>query len=555
MKIADVNEPNRFRVKFLRDSKTIKLWYNGKLALSCTDPLWPAVQVDKFIFSQYGNNVQICKRRRKKHHNKHRHHKRRHNTTKCKKTVVPKAGGFSGVWDATKAFKYRSNFHFFAKGNDIYLATFTKNNLKSFLHLIIISGWNNAQTKVYRNGNIQNSICDTNMKIADVNAANKFRVKYKSKAKIIQLWYNGKLALSCFDPQWPAAKAERFIFSQYGSNVQICKEKRRKHHHKTAHRHHKKHHNATQCKTTVSPKAGGFSGVWDTTKAFKYRRNFKFAAKGNDIYLATFNKNNLKTFLHLIIISGWNNSQTKVYRNGNIQNSICETNMKIADVNAPNKFKVKYNKKAKTIQLWYNGKLALSCFDPQWPAAKAERFIFSQYGSNVQICKRRRRKHHHKKHHHHKKQNATQCKRPVAPKQGGFSGVWDTTKAFKYRNNFKFAAKGNDIYLATFAKDNLKSFLHLIIISGWNNSQTKLYRNGNIQNSICDTNMKIADVNAFNKFKIKFNKDAKTIQLWYDGKLAISCFDPQWPAAKAESFIFSQYGTNVQICQPRRIAH
>jgi len=139
----------------------------------------------------------------------------------------PPIGGFENKWNFANAVPFRNNYQFSASGNDIYLADFDPNNNTTFTHMIIISGWNNAETHVFRNGDITTPICNVKMSIPNVNSVNDFRVLYDETNKNIQLYLNGKQYLSCSDPAWKptGVKDRRFVFSQYEgtNNAVVCK--------------------------------------------------------------------------------------------------------------------------------------------------------------------------------------------------------------------------------------------------------------------------------------------------------------------------------------------
>jgi len=141
------------------------------------------------------------------------------------------------------------------------------------------------------------------------------------------------------------------------------------------------------CKSSWAPKAGGFSNVWDTSKAIPFANTLEFYAKGNDIYVADFDQGS-KTWSHLFIISGWGNTEAHVYRNGDINTAINQVNMVVPNVNSWNLFKIEYDEKNLTLKLWLNGKEYINYKDPLWKTSdpKGRTFVFSQYGSNVQIC-------------------------------------------------------------------------------------------------------------------------------------------------------------------------
>jgi len=140
----------------------------------------------------------------------------------------------------------------------------------------------------------------------------------------------------------------------HGKHGKHAKHGKHRHHHGHKHGKHRHHHGHKHvkhahkklCAKAWSPKAGGFNDVWDTSKAFKYSNGLEFVARGNDIYLAVFDEKS-PTWSHLIIMSGWGNTETHVYKNGNINNAICVNKMTIKDVTAANDFKVVYDTKAK----------------------------------------------------------------------------------------------------------------------------------------------------------------------------------------------------------------
>jgi hypothetical protein len=290
--------------------------------------------------------------------------------TTCNEEYSPQNQGYYGTWDTNKAFPFRNIFEFKAKGNDIYLATFEPKATK-FTHLFIIGGFNNAETHLYKDSIGNNALCSAKMSIQDLNAWNTFRVEFDPTNLIINLWYNGKQYLSCKDYNWFPKYDMTFIFSQYASNVKVCKDDQQ-----------------NPCKEQYSPQNQGYYGIWQTYMAFPFRNIYEFRAKGNDIYLATFEPKATK-FTHLFIIGGWNNAETHLYKDVLTNDAVCSAKMKIQDLNAWNTFRVEFDPTNLTINLWYNGKQYLSCKDPKWVPRDANdmSFVFSQYGSNVQVCK------------------------------------------------------------------------------------------------------------------------------------------------------------------------
>jgi len=446
----------------------------------------------------------------------------------CGDLYSPKQGGVSNNWDHSRAVPFRRNYEFQANGNDIYLAVFG-NSTSNYSHMIVISGWNDNDTAVFRNGDINDPICTVQMAIANVKVLNNFTADFDIQNKVIKLSYNGKQYLNCTDPQWkPTNTPQKFVFSQYGTNVQVCS-------------------NIKQ--SCYSPKQGGNYNNWDNSMIIPYKRNFEFMASGNDIYLGVFGNSSRSNYTHMIVISGWSDKDTAVFRNGDINDPICTVQMAIADVNIVNMFKVDYNPVNQVIELWYDGKQYLNCTDPQWTANNyPQKFIFSQYGTNVQICN------------NHKlswRRSQNSCKVRYSPRQGGYYNKWDHSMAIPYSKYYEFEAKGNDIYLADF-DNSTSNYTHLIVISGWNDNETAVYRNGDIVNAICAMNMHIDNVNATNNFRVAYDIENSLIKLWSNGVQYLNCYDPLWkkatyvPKSKTRPvkrrFVFSQFGKNVEVC-------
>jgi len=317
----------------------------------------------------------------------------------CNNSTTPVAGGFNGQWNMKSAFPFSDNLEFRSQGNDIYIADFDNANKSTWTHLFIIGGWGNAETHVYANNDISTPICVVTTGVTNITEWTNFRVDYDEKNKNMKAYQNGKLLISCNDTNWKPAndKGRVFVYSQYSSNVRICQNVPIKHK-----QHKPRKHKAHVCKNNVAPLAGGFNGKWDMKSAFAFSDKLKFRSQGNDIYIADFDSASKSSWTHLFIIGGWSNSATHVYANNNIATPICSVNTGIANITEWTKFKVNYDEKNKNMKLYQNGKLLISCHDPNWKPAndKGRVFVYSQYSSNVKICKDKPKRKCHKRHHH-----------------------------------------------------------------------------------------------------------------------------------------------------------
>ena len=142
----------------------------------------------------------------------------------CSGFYIPKAGGDRDIWDESMKFPFEENFEFTAMGNDMYLAVF-ENGKKVPSVALVIAGWTNSRTKVFNNGGIRTEeVCDVPMTITNPNQVNTFRVEFNILQKRILLFYNGKQYLNCAIANLTQSSSKTFVFSQYETNVKICKD-------------------------------------------------------------------------------------------------------------------------------------------------------------------------------------------------------------------------------------------------------------------------------------------------------------------------------------------
>lgn len=287
-----------------------------------------------------------------------------------------------------------------------------------------------------------------------------------------------------------------------------------------------------------SPRNGVFSGAsWEYFCDYWQLEqpgygNISFSAKGNDIYVGIFDTDSTKNFKYALVIGGWSNTETHLYKRGSFKNSLYTSKFSIENVSNWNRFQISVNKYKNSISLYYQGKMMFNFIDSNFAAASSKYVSFSQYSTNVQI-------------------KELFCPSwPYSPKNAVNSGGdWeyfcnDWILPDSGTGIVKFSAKGNDWYLGLFDEIFTNYFEFLIIFSGWNNSQTAIKENGNLSNLVYSAPVFIENVTIFNNFTVLFNKNISLITINMNGEWVFS-YRPS--SIKGKWISFSQYSNNVLI--------
>lgn len=260
--------------------------------------------------------------------------------------------------------------------------------------------------------------------------------------------------------------------------------------------------------------------------------NISFMAKGNDIYVGIFDTISTKNFKYALIIGGWSNSETHIYKRGSFTTTIYTSKFSIQNISNWNRFQISINKYKKSISLYYQDQMMFNYIDPNFAASNSIYVSFSQYSTNVQI-------------------KEFFCPLlPYSPDNAVHSGGnWEYfCSNWKLPDNgagiVKFSAKGNDWYLGLFEEVFTKNFEFLIIFSGWNNTQSAIKENGNLSNIVYSAPIYIENVTIFNNFTVLFNKNISLITINMNGKWVLS-YRPQ--SIEGKWISFSQYSNNVLI--------
>ena len=282
-----------------------------------------------------------------------------------------------------------------------------------------------------------------------------------------------------------------------------------------------------------------------------------FKAQGNDIYIGLFEKIGILKFQYALIISGWNNTFIHLYKNGDWDNSIHEEYYHLEDTKSISEWAITFCKEDSSVNVRHQGKTVFHFKDSAYNASNAAYISFSQYSGNVVI---------------HEveamlpileakmeiKMNTdidNIVKYPYVPRSGVFHGApWD-----KFYPEWRlpvpgmglisFTAKGNDIYVGLFNEPNTKKFQYGIIISGWNNTEAKVYKNGNWSKEVISAPAIIANPKQLNKFGILFNSRKETVAVIINSHIVLTFYDPNYNASQAQWISLSQYGDNVIIDQ------
>ena len=293
-----------------------------------------------------------------------------------------------------------------------------------------------------------------------------------------------------------------------------------------------------------TPRNGVFGGAewefwcgdWQLTQPGNGAVSFK--ATGNDLYVGLFDTPNTKTFKYALIIAGWSNSLIKLYKNGDFNNAITSVSFSVPIPDVPNSWSVQFNSTAKSIKVVFNGAVVFTYVDSNYgtQAANAKYISLSQYSSNVVLY--------------------NDCPTyPYQPRNGVFTGSYweyycpDWSLSQPGNGNVSFFATGNDVYVGLFDQVNTKTFKYAIIFSGWSNTQVKLYKNGDFNTAIASANFQIPNVNIPNSFNFVFNKNQKTISVYFNDQLAFNFVDSNYltQAGSAQLISISQYSSNVVL--------
>ena len=256
-----------------------------------------------------------------------------------------------------------------------------------------------------------------------------------------------------------------------------------------------------------------------------------------------FEEQNTKDFKYALIISGWSNSQIKLYTSGSFGSAIASSDFSVGDVNDINAYQVIFDEATQIIQVIVNGYLAFSFVDSNYQASNAQYISFSQYSSNVVIGGDS-----------NVVQHVEQCPNyPYSPRNGVFEGgdweffcsAWNLAQPGT--GSLIFNATGNDIYVGLFDEPFSKNFQYAFIISGWSNTLIHLYTAGSFGTAIAEMPFSVKNVDVYNNYEVDFDASTKTFKIFVNGQIVFQYTDPNYSAGNAQYISFSQYSSNVVI--------
>jgi len=144
--------------------------------------------------------------------------------------------------------------------------------------------------------------------------------------------------------------------------------------------------------------------------------------------------------------------------------------------------------------------------------------------------------------------SAEQCGMfPYSPRQNALHSVpWECFKEewkFKEQGNgiIEFYAIGYDLYVAVFDSKWSTLYKYAIVIAGWGNQWTKIYKDGSLSNEIAAFKVGIPDITTPTHYKLEFNKNERKIKLFLNGKIVVDFQDKAWNAPFAQYYSFSQW--------------
>jgi hypothetical protein len=477
--------------------------------------------------------------------------------------------------DSNLASTIGSHVEFLATGNDFYVGIFDTSSNPNFLYNIVFGGWNNSQTQIFKNGDYSKAICIFNgVKVDNTSVQTKYKFVFlPSKGKLLG-FANDAEKFSCDIGQYNAGTANFWAFSSWTGGVKICPPPvpvTLPHTHTTpAHQtpvHFTPAHKTPSANTPYGrqkPKnkirdrltAKCDFPVLAKLKTFlkdeKLRRASKieFLNKGTNFHVGIFNRKNGNKFLFNIVYGGCKNGNTKIYKNGDLKKPVCEFNgVKVKNLNKKIKYAFIFDAKKGKIVGYANGKEKFVCDKlGKFDRKEAKYWGLSSFKGHINIV-------------------ALGEKAPIVkdlkPRKYLIKKCFDTAKSQKFKHFFKdndlktrcgskieFLGKGNDFYVAVFDKENTNKFLYAIVYGGWNNSQTKVFKD-NLSNPICSYKLKVENVNVQIKYNFDFNPSTGLITGFANGKKVISCKGlANYKAGTALHWGFSSYNGGVTICPP-----
>jgi len=277
-----------------------------------------------------------------------------------------------------------------------------------------------------------------------------------------------------------------------------------------------------------SPQNGVIGGAaWNPQGATTINEILNFQAYGNDIYVGFFDSSSSTGFSYAFIICGWGNQYIRLFANNDFSTDIASVNWTL-NPSALNSFQIDFHPNTGAITLSINGDTVFNWADPNFQAGAYSHVMYSQYSSNVQIC--------------------TGC---FDPQNGVINGNNWQQNGVAFSGKLYFNAYGNDIYVGFFPSQQnaLNGFIYAFIIAGWGDSYVNLYANNDFQNALTGTGLSVNQTTE-NSYQIVFNNNAKSLTLYVNGSVVLSYVDPNYQGNQAAWVNFSQYSSNVGICNP-----
>jgi hypothetical protein len=285
----------------------------------------------------------------------------------------------------------------------------------------------------------------------------------------------------------------------------------------------------------VNPNNYTFNDKWTLSNGYG---EIQFKGKGRDGYIKLHNQKNDSSHQYWIIISGWDNTKSRVTRGDG--STVCEIPQTL-DLNRTYDYTIVVNPSASRIRLLVDGDEAWTCIDKNgWNAPNAKYFSISKWCcANMSFC--------------NVKSNSI---------SEDFDTCWvPNPSSFKYSWSLddssgilSFDGYGNDLYIKLSNQQSDSSYQYWIIMSGWNNTTTKVQRGDG--STVCTFNQ-IVDLTKTISYDMVFDQGNNSIELFANGSKLWTCVDSHgWNAPNAKWIGISRYsGSFYEICGVETTQH
>jgi hypothetical protein len=274
---------------------------------------------------------------------------------------------FDSQWNLSNGY---GEIIFQGKGRDAYIKLHNQMDDSSHQYWIVISGWDNTKTRITRGDG--STVCEIPQTL-DLNRTYDYRIILNPSASRIRLLLDDNEAWACVDKNgWNAPSVQYFSISKWCcADMSFCNVR--------------SNANISESIGTCfvpDPNRYTFSDDWYLPGS---KGSFVFNGYGNDLYIRFSNQQDSSSYQYWIVMSGWSNTTSKVYRGDG--STVCSFNQTI-DLTKTVNYQVYFNNYDNAIELSSNGSMLWTCVDSNgWNAPYAQWISISRYsGAFYEIC-------------------------------------------------------------------------------------------------------------------------------------------------------------------------